>query len=58
MDRHDNLAVSVATASTQQHEGMPEMSDCDRQAVHRLFRDMRRVIGAPSQHRIAALPHP
>jgi hypothetical protein len=58
MDRHDNLAVSVATATTPQHEGLHGLSDRDRQAVHRLFRDMRRVIGAPSLHRIAALPHP
>ena len=57
MDRHDNLAVSVAS-TTPPHEGMLELSDRDRQAVHRLFRDIRRVIGAPSQHRIAALPHP
>lgn len=57
MDRHDNLAVSIATAAPQQ-EGMHELSDRDRQAVHRLFRDMRRAMGAPSQQRIAALPHP
>jgi hypothetical protein len=57
MDHHDNLAVSVIPATTQ-HEVMHGLSNRDRQAVHRLFRDMRRAIGAPSQHRIAALPHP
>jgi hypothetical protein len=57
MDRHDNLAVS-ATANTQRHEVMHEMSDRDRQAVHRLFRDLRRTVGAPSHHHVAALPHP
>ena len=57
MDRHDNLAVS-ATTTAPRHEVMRELSDRDRQAVHRLFRAIRTAAGAPSHHHVAALPHP
>jgi len=57
MDRHDNLALSTAPLITPSHAGNGEMSDRDRQSLHRLFRDMRRAIGAPPD-RLAALPHP
>lgn len=58
MDRHDNLALSTAQVITPQHAATREMSDSDRQSLHRLFRDMRRAIGAPPNHCVAALPHP
>ena len=56
MDRHDNLALSAAPVLTPQHAATRE-NDSDRQSLHRLFRDMRRAIGAPPSH-LAALPHP
>jgi hypothetical protein len=57
MDRHDNLAFSkAATASNQDAVG--ELSDRDREALHRMFNDMRRALVGTSHHRVAALPHP
>lgn len=57
MDRHDNLALSAAPVITPPHAATREMTDSDRQSLHRLFRDMRRAIGVPPAH-VAALPHP
>lgn len=57
MDRHDNLALSAAPVITPPHAATREMTDSDRQSLHRLLRDMRRAIGAPPAH-VAALPHP
>lgn len=57
MDRHDNLAFSTAATAPQQ-EATREASDRDREALHRMFSDMRRALAGSSHHRIAALPHP
>jgi len=56
MDRHDNLAFS--TAATSQQEATHELSDRDREALHRVFNDMRRALAGTSPHRLAAVPHP
>jgi hypothetical protein len=57
MDLHENFAFSnVATAAQQ----LParELSDRDRDALHRMFNDMRRAVAGTSHHQLAALPHP
>jgi len=56
MDRHDNLAFSTAAASQQQ--ATRELSDRDREALHRMFNDMRRALVGASTHHLAAVPHP
>jgi hypothetical protein len=56
MDRHDNLAFS--TAATSRQETTPELSDRDRDALHRMFNDMRLAVVGASPHRLAAVPHP
>jgi len=56
MDRHENLALSAATNAAPPTEDLQEMSERDRESLHRLFRDMRRT--ATSHHLIAAVPHP
>jgi RecA/RadA recombinase len=57
MDRHDNFAFSTAATAPRQEVG-PEMSDRDREALHRMFSDMRRALAGSSHHRIASVPHP
>ena len=57
MDRHDNLAFSTAATAAQQ-EPLQEMSDRDREALHRMFNDMRRALVGASHHYVTALPHP
>ena len=57
MDLHDNLAFSTAVSAPQQ-ENNRKLSDRDREALHRMFDDMRRAIAGTSQCRVAALPHP
>lgn len=57
MDRHDNLAFSTA-ATVPQQEVIRELSDRDREALHRMFNDMRRAFVGTSHHRNAAVPHP
>lgn len=57
MDLHENLAFSnVATAAQQQPAR--ELSDRDRDALHRMFNDMRRAVAGTCHHQMAALPHP
>ena len=55
MDRHDNLAVSVAS-TTAQRDVSQELTQRDQQSLHRLFHDLRNAMGA--SHRIVAVPHP
>lgn len=57
MDRHDNLAFSTAATASQQ-DTHRELNDRDREALHRMFNDMRRTLAGTSHHLIAAVPHP
>ena len=57
MDRHDNLALSTMATAPRQ-EDVRELSDRDRETLHRVFNDMRHALVGTSHHRIAALPHP
>jgi hypothetical protein len=36
----------------------PELSDRDRNAIHRLFDDLRSSVGATAHQRRLAIPHP
>jgi len=56
MDLHESLAFSTATAA--QQEPMREVSDRDRESLHRLFNDMRRALVGTAHLHVAALPHP
>lgn len=57
MDRHDNLAFSTAATASQQ-DTHRELNDRDREALHRMFNDMRSTLAGTSHHLIAAVPHP
>ncbi|HEY4642384.1 MAG TPA: hypothetical protein VII75_13645 [Thermoanaerobaculia bacterium] len=56
MDLHDNLAFSTAVTTPQEHIRR-ELNDRDREALHRVFNDMRRAL-AGTAHVFAAVPHP
>ena len=55
MDLHDNLALS--TSATAPQPKPYELTDRDRESLHRVFNDMRSAL-AGSNPFIAAVPHP
>ena len=57
MDLHENFVFSKAATAVQQ-QPVRELSDRDRDALHRVFNDMRRAVAGTSHHQMAALPHP